>query len=279
MKPNFIGIGAQKSASTWLYDILADHPEVVVSTSKELDFFSYKYERGHHWYEAQFPYRNSALSVGEISPSYLNEASVPERVKHFDPNIRILLSLRDPVERALSQHRHMIRTGMIAERDIRFEDALSGNPSYVEQGMYGRHLLRWLEHFPREHVLVVLMEDIARTPSQIARSVYEFLGVNDGHLSSALNQKSNPSYVVRSRILDNAVSTLRTGAARVGFESVWRGIARIGLQRAYRRINRKLSSAAIPPPLPDTITSLRQIFREDTLLLQDILHKDLGAWL
>lgn len=78
MKPNFIGIGAQKCASSWLYDILADHPEAAVSATKELDFFSYHYERSYAWYERQFPEKLGAKAIDEITPSHFNEDAAPE---------------------------------------------------------------------------------------------------------------------------------------------------------------------------------------------------------
>ena len=94
MKPTIIGIGAQKCASTWIYDILADHPEVTLSKKKELDFFSYHYENGYSWYEQQFQEKANTLMAIEISPSYFNEASVPERIITYSKDIRIILSLR-----------------------------------------------------------------------------------------------------------------------------------------------------------------------------------------
>ena len=98
MKPNFIG-NCQKCASSWLYDILADHPQVGVSEKKELDFFTQHYDNGHAWYERHFPHSSNIEVVGEISPSYFHEASAPARAKAFRSDARILVSLRDPVER------------------------------------------------------------------------------------------------------------------------------------------------------------------------------------
>ncbi len=279
MKPTFIGIGAQKCASSWLYDILSDHPEVVVSEKKELDFFSYQYERGYEWYEAQFQEKLGARAVGEISPSYFNEASVPERIKLYAPEAKILLSLRSPVERALSQHRHLVRIGYVTGPDFSFEHALNYNPSYLEQGQYARHLSRWLEHFPSEQVKIVLMEDILQSPQHVARSVYQFLNIDPEHLSGALNEKSNPSYAIRSRSLDQMICTLRGAADRTGLGPVWRGVGQLGLQRFYRGINRRPSQQIIPKARPETLENLKEAFREDTIKLQTMLGTDLSAWL
>jgi hypothetical protein len=279
MKLTFIGIGAQKCASSWLYDILADHPEAALSDKKELDFFSYRYEQGYAWYEQQFQGKPDAKAVGEISPSYFNEASVPERAKLYSPDLRILLSLRDPVERALSQHRHLVRIGTVPGPDYRFEKALADNPSYIEQGLYATHLARWLTCFPRNQVLVILMEDIKDDPGATARRVYEFLGISVDHQSAALNEKSNPSYVVRSRGLDSVVCSLRGTARKLGLGPVWRGFGRLGLQRLYRNLNRQPSNAIIPDTAPETLGRLRQSFEANILELQDMLGRDLGKWL
>ncbi len=279
MRPTFIGIGAQKCASSWVYDILSDHPEVVVSEKKELDFFSYQYERGYEWYEAQFEDKPGARAVGEISPSYFNEASVPERIKLYAPEAKILLSLRSPVERALSQHRHLVRIGYVTGPDFSFEHALHCNPSYVEQGQYARHLSRWLEHFPREQIMILLMEDILQSPQNVARSVYQFLGINPEHLSGSLSEKSNPSYAIRSRAFDQVICTVRGAADRSGLGPVWRGVGQLGLQRLYRRMNRRPSQQVIPKAMPETLENLKARFREDTTKLQSMLGADLSAWL
>lgn len=278
MKLTFIGIGAQKCASSWLYDILADHPEAALSEKKELDFFSYRYEQGYAWYERQFPDKPGTKAVGEISPSYFNEASVPERARLYSPDLRILLSLRDPVERALSQHRHQIRIGSIAGPDYRFETALADNPSYVDQGRYATHLSRWLASFPENQVLVVLMEDIRANPEATARKVYEFLGIDPDHRSAALYEKSNPSYAVRSRGADAVIQRLRKSIRRLGLGGVWRALGDSGLRRLYRRMNRKPSEAVVPPVPAETLGTLRAVFQDEIRTLEKLLGRNLERW-
>lgn len=278
MKPTFIGIGAQKCASSWLYDILADHPEAALSEKKELDFFSYHYENGYAWYEQQFPEKPDAKVVGEISPSYFNEASVPERAKLYSPDLRILLSLRDPVERALSQHRHLVRIGTVIGPDYRFETALDDNPSYIEQGRFATHLSRWLASFPVSQLHVVLMEDIRKNPEETARKVYEFLGVSPDHRSAALYEKSNPSYVVRSKVMDATIRRLRKTSRQMGLGRIWQALGDSGLRNFYRGVNRESSDAVVPPVQAETIGELRAMFSEEVIRLEQLLGRDLASW-
>ncbi len=279
MKVTFLGIGAQKCASSWLYDILADHPEVVVSPTKELDFFSYHYENGLHWYGHQFEHRPGARAVGEISPSYLHEPAALERIHRHVPDARIVVSLRDPVERALSQHRHLARLGLLPPDDHSFESALAANPTYVEQGLYHRHLSRWLTRYSRERLHVILMDDIRADRGAVARSLFEFLGIDPFHTPGALSTNSNASYMPRSRWLERTVGTVRKGLDGAGVGRTWRLIGDLGLRRLYRAANRRPPSDVIPDPRPETLKDLRQSFAPDVASLCELLQRDLKHWL
>ena len=276
-KATFIGVGAQKCASSWIYDVLSDHPMVSVSEKKELDFFSYNYERGLEWYGDQFDFCRPVR--GEISPSYFHDPAVPSRVRKYNPDIRVIVSLRDPVERALSQHRHLVRLGFVSDRLLDFEAAVSQNPTYLEQGYYARHLEQWLACFNRESIHIVFMEEIASDPMEVAARVYDFVGADASHQSAFLHQKSNPSYVVRNRALDAAVRFARRGVRRIGLGAAWSGLARTPLRALYRSYNRVESARAIPSPSVDFLRSLRREFEGDVLRLQELTGTDLAAWL
>jgi hypothetical protein len=278
MKPTFVGIGAQKCASSWLYDILADHPEVCVSEKKELDYFTHYYDNGELWYEAQFPEKPTANAVGEISPSYFHEISAVNRVKRYLPNARILVSLRNPIERALSQHRHLVRIGVLNGPDYSFETGLDTNPSYIEQGLYATHLSRWLAEFGQDQIMIILMDDIRADAASVASQVYQFLGISDKHRSAALMEKSNPSYAVRNRRLEDAVKVVRRAAKNAGLGALWQGLGNTGLRKLYRGMNRTASEAVIPKPRPETLDRLKKEFLQEIELLEHILSRDLSAW-
>ena len=278
MTPTFVGIGAQKCASSWLYDILSDHPQALLSKKKELDFFTYHYENGYTWYENNFPPGIQARAIGEISPSYFHEASAPERVRRYLADARILVSLRDPVERALSQHRHLARIGLLTGPDFTFERGVAANPSYIEQGMYATHLRRWRQYFPAEQILVVLMDDICTDARSIAGAVYKFLRIDPTHVSKALHERSNPSYVVRNRVFDLGVKELRRVADSLGLMPLWRAMGDTGLRRMYRAFNRRPSQTIIPHPKPETLIHLRAHFRPEVEALEDMLGRELSRW-
>lgn len=278
MKPSFIGIGAQKCASTWLYDILADHPQVGLSAAKEVDFFSNFYDYGLQWYERQFPDAADARAVGEISPSYFHGVSVPERIRAYDPDMRLILFVREPVARAVSNHKHEVRIGHLQGADLTFEFGLANNPMYVDQGRYATHLERWLKHFPREQLLVVLFEEIRSDGPGVARRVYEFLGIDTGHVSAALGERSNESYVNRSSGIENIKNTVRGVIRAIGLGGVWRWLGDLGLRGAYRTVNRADADTVIAPPLPATHRALNQLFTDEVARFEQLSGLSCAGW-
>lgn len=281
MKPNFIGIGAQKCASTWLYRILADHPQAGVSTEKEVDFFSYRFDHGYRWYERRFAhYRGQGKrALGEISPSYFCDPAAAERAARYAPEAKILVSLRDPVERAISNHRHEVRVGHVPADDTTFESGLANNPMYVEQGRYATHLRRWLGVFPADRVLVVFMDDIGRDPAGVARTVYEFLGLDASFVPPGTRERVNASFATRYPALSELKDRIYRRTDNVVLRWSWRLGATIGLRSLYRGINVIPSSEVIPPPRPETIEALRRDLEPEIRELERITGRNLERWL
>lgn len=278
--PNFIGIGGQKCASTWIYDILAGHPEVCLSKNKELDFFSNYWDRGFEWYQAQFEsgLAAQAIVVGEVSPSYLYDMDAPLRVRQYDRDMKIIVTLRNPVERAYSNHKHNIRQGFVFSGDLTFESSLQTNPTYIEHGLYAAHLQHWYESFPKDQILVVFFDDIVNAPSSVALTVYRFLGIDDGYVSSAFGKKSNESVAVANVGLALRIDQLRKSINGVGMTWVWVLFRGLGLRWLYRRLNTRNIEQAIPGMRPETRAYLNSLYLDDISNTERLLGRDLAAW-
>lgn len=204
--PDFIIIGAQKCGTSSLYHYLAQHPAVAPAIRKEVHYFDWSYGRGLDWYRAHFPTRayrslretltQRRLLVGEASPYYLFHPHVPGRVKALLPDVRLIVLLRDPVERTVSSHQHQVRKGretlplMAAlERELRempgeiarlqadpsYNSEAHRHYSYLSRGIYADQLPAWLEHFPQDRLLVLHSQDFfSQTPAVFA-DVLRFL--------------------------------------------------------------------------------------------------------
>ena len=102
--PNFLICGAGKSATSWLHLCLPQHPDVYVPLEKELHYFTHNLDKGSSWYQSFFRYHKGESAIGEISPSYMNYDTATQRIFDFDPTIRLVFILRNPVERAYSEY-------------------------------------------------------------------------------------------------------------------------------------------------------------------------------
>lgn len=278
MKVNFIGIGAQKCASTWVHRVLSDHPDVAISLVKEIDFFSNYYDRGYQWYEKQLGDIGSAKAIGEVSPSYFSDTDTPDRVFLYNPGMRIVLSLRDPIERAYSSHLHEVRLGHFTGQNLDFEDGLANNPMYLEQSRYAQQLARWLAVFPLSQVLVLFQEGIRDAPLIQARNLYRFLGLAEGHQSWFLEKKVNESRSIKSAYVDDFLKQVGRIGRSIGVGGVVEAVRKNDWVRRLRRHNQIDLRQVIPPMREDTRAHLQDILADDMRELARQLGREDLPW-
>jgi len=192
MLPNFIGLGAPKSATTWLYHCLREHPEVFVADSKEVTFFDYGDISGRlGTYKEHFSRAGDAKAVGEFSTRYLASRRAPRRIKDLIPDAKLIASLRRPADQVFSHYWHLRR------QNFHSLDSSSEMPTFeqalVDMGelllapaFYYRNLSNWLEHFDRSRIHIILYDDIERAPEKTIQELYKFLGVDASFVPTAL---------------------------------------------------------------------------------------------
>lgn len=283
MKGNFIGIGVQKSASTWVYRVLEDHPEVVVSVPKELDYFSYNYAKGSDWYQKHFKGLGvdaQAKIVGEVSPSYFEDPDAPKRAFEYNPGFKVVLTLRDPVERAFSNHLHQIRItdSVNLHNDLSFETWVKDNPEYIERSMYIQHLSKWMSFFPESQILILLQEDIKENPAREAQKVYEFLGIDTSHESLFLNRKANVSYSEKVRGIDAGLKFLARIARKFGLDSFIDKVKKTDFIHKLREKNRGHLSDIVPPMKDETKDNLYSGFSTGLLDIAKLMRRNKLPW-
>jgi len=202
--PDYIIIGAQKGGTTSLQKALAAHPDVCPSLLKEVHYFDLAYHRGARWYRAHFARearRNQArkqgraLVMGEATPFYLAHPLAAERAAALVPDARLVVLLRNPVERAHSHYRHEVRMGHedapVVEALLRELSNGGGEPStdplgdpwawqhrsYLQRGLYAQQLWAWMRWFPREQFLILRSEDYFANGLGTLDQVCEHLGI------------------------------------------------------------------------------------------------------
>jgi hypothetical protein len=234
--PDFAYIGTSKAGSTWLFNALAGHPEVYLASNKGLYFFDQHFDKGQQWYLDQFRGAGDRPAVGEISHSYLSSPQAPARIAELNPDMRLLVCLREPVDRAFSDYLDLVKNG---QYDGPFTAALEQFPRLLDRGRYATHLQRYLDIFPQEQLHVSLFDDLRTDPQAYADEVFGFLGVRRLELPPADLKNRMPAGTPRSSAVAataKAMSKLakRTGLRRLRSRVKRSVVVRQALYRPYK---------------------------------------------
>ena len=210
--PTFLIIGTMKGGTTSLYHYLSVHPEVFMSETKELHYFvaEKNLPRGIGWYHQQFNAAGDAKAVGEASPDYTKYPlyqGVPERIARLIPSVRLIYVIRNPLERIRSHYLHDLARGR-ERRPI--GEAVPGNEHYLAPSRYALQIERYLEHFPRDQLLVVTSESLRHERHAAMRRIHDFIDVTPD----------------LQRLFRTSSSIRRTGRRLLGFSSGRRATCR-----------------------------------------------------
>jgi hypothetical protein len=264
--PDFLYIGTSKAGSTWLFNALAVAPDVWLASNKGLYFFDAHYDRGLDWYREQFR-EADGRAVGEFSHSYLSSPEAPARIAEYSPGMRLLVCLREPVDRAFSDYLDLVKNNGFTGS---FTEAVEQFPRLLDRGRYATHLSRYLEHFPMSQIHIGLFDDLRSGAQAYADEVYDFLGLDRIELSSGDLRARMPAGKPRNPAVVGAAKRASRVAAAVGLRR-WRSrikrstVVRSALYRQYRDDK--------PRPDPATAARLRTTFAEEVARLDDLLGR------
>ncbi len=296
--PNFLIIGAAKSGTYTLHTHCARHPEVYMSAIKEPHYFSFGADKTsvksartrpvHSWitsreaYAKLFANHRGARMAGESSVSYLYMPGTAERIFEFNPKMKLIVSLRNPVDRAYSSFNMAKSYGLEPLKTL--AEGLEAEPGriqensslllrYRDMGLYFEQLARYYDVFSPDQIKVIIYEDFVRNPVQVVREIFEFIGVTtdfepdpDLH-SNATKRPDN----------ENPIHDLFNGehAAR----SILRRLLPMSARQQIREFVREVFFKPSPPISIHERRKLEYLFRDDIRKLQKLLGRDLSAWL
>jgi hypothetical protein len=192
--PNLIVLGAQKCGTSGLHFYLDLHPEIAMSTPKELNFFiaERNWNRGLDWYGEHF--ESDAAIRGESSPNYStypHHLGVPERMHHVVPDAKLIYLVRDPVERIAAHWIHNYAKRR-EKGDLR-DTLLHPNTTYVLRSQYHLQLTQFLNHYPESQVLVLEQADLRNRRSETLKQVFSYLGVDSSFEHSRFHRERHRS--------------------------------------------------------------------------------------
>jgi hypothetical protein len=285
----FLGIGAEKCGTTWIADCIRQHPEIYLPQKKELFFFNSvdphylrirnkRYDKGISWYCSHFKKSGKKYS-GEFSPTYFYEELAAKRInKHF-PDIKLILILRDPVNRAFSQYLHDKRIGAI--KNISFEKAIKNYSNYIEKGKYYKYLKIFYKYFKRSQIKVIILDDVEENPKKVIRDLLKHIGVKDTKIKPKnLYRKSNS---VTKAVLPNLNQLMISTEYKLRENNmVWMlkmiDVLKIREMAIFIRDKNSSKLKSYPKFKKGIRTRLYKIYKDDIKSLESLIGKDLSKW-
>lgn len=291
IRPNFLIVGAAKSGTTSLYRYLRQHPDIFMPAWKELSLFIGDSFGPLHrvkkplYYQKAFSKVRGQNAVGEASTAYLFDEAAPKIIKAQLGTIRIIIILRDPVAMSYSLYNHQLRKeGETIEnfqealdrendrqRDPEFKEKCYGwhaNYYYYQRGLYYKQVKRYLDTFGKDHVFVILFEELANDTIGVLKKTFKFLEVDDTFVPEI--KIHNPA----GGILNIPRFWKDTGLFLKTFQFVFS-------KNLIKKIPHLIRNFGRRPPQPiDEITAekLRHKFYEDICRLEGLIDKDLSIW-
>ena len=207
--PDFLGLGTQKGGTTTLHWLLAQHQQVHLPECKEVQFFTQHHHQGEGWYRSHFEKASPLQRCGEITPFYLFHPEAPGRIQALLPQAKLIVLLRDPVERAISHYFHARKRGF---EPLELEKAFAAEPSrlasgdpfsfqkhsYLSRSRYLEQLDRYEALFPRHQLLILRSEDLFQHVEQIWPRLLEFLDLEPSVVPARLPQANAGQIEARS---------------------------------------------------------------------------------
>jgi hypothetical protein len=303
--PNFLIVGAAKSGTTSLCAYLEQHPQIFISPDKEPNFFAFEgltlpsfsgpantnklYKTLYQYsvtdinsYQALFKNGFQHKAIGEGSVRYLYFPQTAERIKKYIPDVRLIVILRNPIDRLYSHYlmmREMYQLEPLGlmqaleQENERINNNWGWDWHYVKVGMYYQQLKRYLDLFDRESIKVFLYEDFCQNPVQVVQEVCRHIGVDDNFVPD-ISQRSkvatcfSKSYQIN--YLLNQPNPMQSTLRCLLPQSIYKRVISYG-----NRLNR----TPVVPMASNIRNHLQGVFKEDILQLQDSISRDLSAWI
>ncbi|UCD98873.1 MAG: sulfotransferase [Chloroflexota bacterium] len=272
--PTFIGIGVQRAGTTWLHNLLASHPDVYMPTQrKEIRFFERYYARGLNWYETFFCTEEEAKrykAIGEISTQYYDCEECPERIYQAFPYIKIIIMLRNPVNRAYSHYGFVVQ-----RRNYRgsFEEFLSSRHKSMEKGFYSRYLKNYLQYFERSQILALIFEEVFTDVTRTKNSLAEFLDISADKFPPTVGKgKVNQSSIPTHQSLYGSIVKAGRRLRKYNLEPLVDSVKGLGIDRILSK------GSTLPPLDPEMKKELEQLYLDEYDELERCLQIDLSLW-
>ena len=284
--PIFMIIGVAKAGTTSLYHYLDQHHQVFMCPDKGTNFFGYEDARAWKWtdegappllqhfqvktieaYEACFAGASDEIAIGEISPQYFRCPTAAQRIHDSIPDVKLVVSLRNPADRAFSGFLMRTRRGEVVKG---FNEELTHESSHVKESFYYRRLKRYFDIFPKHQIKVYIFEEFKKDPARILLDLFDFLGVGANFMPDT-SIKHNPAAIPKNRLLN-----------RLFYDPTLIRVTKAMLPERVQVLAKGIQQQNLKPApkLPAGLRAeLLNLYREDIFKLESLLDRDMSIWL
>ncbi|MDC0205082.1 sulfotransferase domain-containing protein [Nitrosopumilus sp.] len=215
--PDFLIIGSVRSGTTSLYYDICQHPSIEKAAYDEIGYFDDNYHLGENWYRSFFPTKNKMQKIkqntrkaitGEDTPFYIWNEIASKRIKKDLPGVKLIVILRNPVERAYSNYFLGVREGneinnfdQAIKEDIKLIENKTPEKlenydykrSYIAKGFYAKQLKKWLKNFQKDQIYIISTEELEKNPKVVLNNIFQFLKLSDFSINQ-INQYKKSKY-------------------------------------------------------------------------------------
>ncbi len=272
MKPNFLHIGPGRTGSKWLHKVMQAHPEIYVPRIADLYFFDRleNYRKGNDWYLAYFDKVNPAVhkAVGELSHDYIFSTDAAKRIAEFNPKMKLLLTIRNPIELAYSQYISDWNAGTV---NISFDQALKDEPKFVYECSYSNFIGSYNDIFGKDSIQILEFEMLQKSPHDYIRKVTDFLEVSyfselsEIEMFNSAEEPRLPGLGVVAKVIANQMRFL-------GMNTL------LGVVKSNRWIRALIFKPRVRQIALDFRHLNSKYFLGEKHYLEELLQKDLSDW-
>lgn len=271
-------LGAPKCASSWIHRCFMEHQEIFVPEDDSIKYYDINYHKGEDWYAKFYNTVGSEKIVIDPTPSYFRSQWAVPRIAAEFPDAKIILSLRNPVDRAFSQYWHEKKRGII---NVDFEDTFKQFMLwgwFIETGLYAKHLENLYKYFPEDRVYVSLFDDLKVNPEEYIKNIFEFLDVDKDFVPAVIGKSVNKAGVDENTAIIKSITSLpKSGVMGRVLNPIRTAVKKSGLRT---KIMESMSSKKEYEEglNSDTRKELLSVYLPDIERLESMIGRDLSDW-
>jgi len=288
-KLDFIGIGAEKSGTSWLAKMLSQHPQIFIPPEKELQFFNREYmhnpevENANYyynldWYHNHFSSAKKNQIKGEFSPTYLWSRTAPKKIFEYNSDIKLIVILRNPVEKLFSLYLFYQQIGVL--QNISFRKTLKKRPDLLTRGLYYQQLKKYYDLFPYNQIKVLLFNDLLTNKTDLLHRVEEFLGVEE-FVPNNVGEKINPTKTSKLPFLNYTIEQTRRFLREKKAFDILHIIRKVQFDNFAKLLLRKNTVCFDQKPKlqSDDRAWLIDYYQKDIKNLEGLIGRNLRVWM